>query len=138
MISFMGKIMLIGDKTVAFFDIWSIEHLMVGIILTFILNKTFPNKKVNLILLLLLISGFWECSEHYLEEGLLGPKIQDWFAGIEHWGNRLIGDNLVMAMGYLIYNKYPKSIYLAGIFSFVFFLFHLCCPSSMDIQNILF
>ena len=129
--------MLIGDKTVAFFDIWSIEHLMMGIILSFVLNKIWTSQRENLICLLL-ISCLWECIEHYLEEGLLGAKIQNWFAGTEYWGNRLIGDNLIVVIGYLIYNKYPKSIYLAGIFSFTFFLFHLCCHSSMDIQNILF
>ena len=133
----MEKIMLIGNKTIAFFDIWSFEHLMVGIVLAFILNQIFPNKKNNLILFLL-ISCFWECLEHYLEEGLLGTKIQNWFAGTEYWGNRLIADNLVMVMGYLIYNKYPKSIYIALILSGIFLVLHLCYPSSMDIQNILF
>ena len=129
--------MLIGDKTVAFFDIWSLEHLMAGIILAFILNRIFPNKKVN-ILLLLLISLLWECLEHYLEEGLLGVKIKNWFAGIEYWGNRLIGDNLVVLLGYLIYNKYPKSIYISLIISGCFLALHLFFPSSMDIQTILF
>lgn len=129
--------MLIGEKTIAFFDIWSLEHLMTGIILAFILNRICSNKKVN-ILFLLLISLLWECLEHYLEEGLLGVKIQNWFAGIEYWGNRLIGDNLVMIIGGLIYNKYPKSVYFAGVLSVVFFVLHLFFPSSMDIQNLFF
>lgn len=129
--------MIFGDKTVAFFDIWSIEHLMVGIILAFILNLIFPNKRTNIVLLLL-FSCFWECLEHYLEEGLLGEKIQNWLAGIEYWGNRLIGDNLVMLIGCLIYNKYPKSIYISLILSGCFLALHLCYPSSMDIQKTLF
>ena len=133
----MNEKMFFGDKTVAFFDIWSIEHLMTGVFCAFVLNKVFPNKKSNLILLLV-ISCFWECLEHYLEEGLLGVKIKNWFSGTEYWGNRLFGDNLVIVLGYFIYNKYPKSIYYALVFSVVFLLLHLCYPSSMDIQRILF
>lgn len=129
--------MLFGDKTVALFDIWSIEHLMVGIVLAFVLNKFASNKKENL-LWLLLISVFWECCEHYFEEGLLGGKIQNWFAGTEYWANRLIGDNLVLILGYFIYKKYPKSIYFALVLSGIFLLLHLCYPSSMDIQKIAF
>ena len=129
--------MLFGNKMEAFFDIWSIEHLMMGIILAFILNKFFSNKKENL-LWLLLISFCWECCEHYLEEGLLGIKIQNWFAGTEYWGNRLIGDNLVLVLGYCIYKKYPKSIYFSVFLSVIFLLLHIYCSSSMDIQKNLF
>ena len=127
----------IGDKTVAVFDIWSIEHLMMGVILSYAINKISSNRKVNL-LVLLLISFFWECVEHYLEEGLLGFKIQNWMAGTEYWGNRLIGDNLLMILGYLIYEKYPKSIFFAFILFGIFLILHLCCLSSMDIQKIYF
>ena len=129
--------MLFGDKTSAVFDIWSIEHLINGIILTFILNKIFLDRKYTFVFLLL-ISCFWECLEHYLEEGLCGSKIQNWFAGTEYWGNRLFGDNLMVILAYFIYNRYPKSIYFSFILSAFFLLLHLFCPSSMDIQKILF
>ena len=81
---------------------------------------------------------FWESLEYYLEGGLLGAKIQNWLAGTEYWGNRLIGDNLAIVLGYFIYNKYPRSFYFSLVLSIVFLLLHLCYPSSMDIQKILF
>ena len=129
--------MLLGNKTEAFFDIWSFEHLMTGIILAFILNKAFLNKRSNLILFLAL-SFLWEFIEYYLERGLFGIKIQNWFAGNEYWGNRLIGDNLVMLLGYIIYTRYPKSIFYAVLLSLTFLCFHLFLPSSMALQEILF
>ena len=113
--------MLFGDKTEAFFDIWSIEHFMTGIILAFILNKIFPNKKSNFILLLA-VSFLWELLEYHLERGELGSKVQNWLSGTEYWGNRLIGDNFVVMMGYFCYNKYPKSVYFTFLFSAIFFI----------------
>ena len=130
------KTMIFGDKTSAIFDIWSVEHLLTGIILAFILAKLLPNKK-SIFLLLLLVSCFWECLEHYLEEGLMGQKIQTWFAGTEYWGNRLFGDNLMIILGYVLYRKYPKTAYIAFVLVGIFLTIHLMFPSSMDLQKII-
>ena len=128
--------MLFGDKTNAIFDIWSFEHFLNGIVLAFILKKIF--KKNSKIEIVLLISFIWECLEHYLEEGLLGSSVKNWFAGEEYWGNRLIGDGFLVMMGYIVYNKYNKTAYVATILTIIFFITHLFFPSSMDIQKYLF
>ena len=128
--------MIFGDKTTAIFDIWSVEHLFTGIILAWLISKISHTPKSNLPVLLL-ISCFWECLEHYLETGLWGITVQHWFAGVEYWGNRLIGDNLTVFFGYFIYKKYPKTIYFAFGISLIFFCSHLFFPSSMDIQKFL-
>lgn len=130
-------VMLFGDKTTAIFDIWSLEHFLCGIILSFFIKSTSSELKFNLAVLLL-ISCFWECLEHYLEEGLLGVTIQNWFSGTEYWANRLIGDNLMIIAGLFTHIRYPKSIYFACILWLMFLLLHLYSTSSMYIQELLF
>lgn len=129
--------MLFGDKSEAIFDIWSCEHILTGIMLTYLLTFLFPRKKSNLEMLLIL-SLTWECIEHYLEEGLLGNTIKNWFAGTEYWANRIIGDNCMMILGYFIYIKWKKCIYIALFLGSLFLYFHLTSTSSMDIQKFLF
>jgi hypothetical protein len=137
-----------GFKTEATFDVWSIEHLMMGISLasfSFMLIKKW-NKKEEIpaplqlkisFLLVLVMALFWEALEHYIELGLLGSKIGYWFQGVEHWSNRLISDNLMVMSGWLIYTKKNKIVWFARIFSFIWLFFHIIIfPHSMYLHTL--
>jgi hypothetical protein len=137
-----------GFKTEAAFDVWSIEHLMMGISLasvSFMVIKKWKKKeeisasleKKISFLMVLAIAFFWEALEHYIELGLLGPKIEYWFQGVEHWSNRLIADNLMVMCGWFIYIKKNKIIWFAKIFSFIWAFFHIIIfPHSMYLHTL--
>jgi hypothetical protein len=137
-----------GFKTEATFDVWSIEHLMMGISLasfSFMIIKKW-NKKEEIpaslqmkisFLLVLATALFWEALEHYVELGLLGSKIEYWFQGVEHWSNRLISDNLMVMSGWLIYTRKNKIVWFARIFSIIWLFFHIIIfPHSMYLHTL--
>jgi hypothetical protein len=144
--------MIIGDKTLAWFDIWSIEHFISGatlgsIILIFlrkVLNENLVvfEKRSTLGLYLILIFGcsyVWEAVEHYLEEGLLNASVTFWFHGVEFWGNRLITDPILVALGSFVYLRWPRIGTFAYIFSTSWVFVHvLVFPHCMYLQELLF
>ena len=140
--------MLWGNKTVAVFDFWSIEHLLagmtLGIMVQFIRRKIYQGSHEDLtarfmeISLLFAISFFWEVIEHYLELGLAGDAVTYWFAGEEYWANRIISDPLLVYGGYLVsrhnYLLAGRARYLSFLWLFVhIFLF----PHSMYLHEIM-
>ncbi|MDR0555387.1 MAG: hypothetical protein LBG76_11420 [Treponema sp.] len=144
--------LLWGLKTEAAFDLWSLEHLANGIAMAaaaqFILRSLVKNKipeaqRVFFSLTLVIAAAlFWENAEHYIEAGLLsgawGERVTFWFAGIEHWTNRLLGDNLMIFFGWLIYTKKPRFAFAAKLFSTVWLLLHiLVFPDSMYLQRLI-
>ena len=67
-----------GYKEAAFFDVWSIEHIAMGIAITSIVcafkqsaryGHVFPNQ-YGVVFCVLLFSFAWEATEHYMETGL--------------------------------------------------------------------
>lgn len=152
---------IFGHKTIAVFDVWSIEHIMAGIsfgsLAFFYTRKEILNiigqfggtienlSKVNRaiivrfdLILVLLIAYFWETFEHYLEVGLLGDKVMYWFQGVEVWSNRFISDPLMLILGYFLVTRWPKLVWPARIFSLVWLFFHIFIfPHSMYLQDIL-
>jgi hypothetical protein len=68
---------------------------------------------------------FWEMIEHYLEEGLLGWRTQEWFRGVEFWGNRVIADPLLLIVGYLLVRRYPSLAWPARVCLAVWFVIHV-------------
>ena len=143
-----------GDKTVAMFDVWSLEHLVNGIAIAgmaeMIIKKVFKKteiepierKKISFILVLA-AALLWECVEHYLEAGVLpgaiGARVTYWFQGVEHWSNRLIGDTLTVMLGWYIYNWKKYLALPAKIFTTLWMLVHLFIfPDSMYLQRLLF
>jgi hypothetical protein len=143
-----------GYKTVAMFDIWSLEHFVNGIALAglaaLITGKLLKKEEINPaswkiinIIFVLTIALLWECVEHYMEAGVLpgeiGERVTFWFQGIEHWSNRLIGDTLAIMLGWLVYNKKEGLALPAKIFTTLWMIIHIFVfPDSMYLQRILF
>ena len=138
-----------GLKTEAAFDVWSLEHLMMGISLAglshIIVKRLTRNETVSETLktklsfiLVLLCALVWEVIEHYVELGLLGGKIAYWFQGQEHWSNRIIADNIMVLLGWFIYQKSNKMAWFARIFSLVWLFFHIVIfPHSMYLHELM-
>ena len=143
-----------GHKTEAMFDLWSFEHFANGIgiaavavLITGRLLKRYEidptlRKLINFILIFTL-SLLWECIEHYIEAGVLpgaiGMRVTHWFQGIEHWSNRLIGDTLMVMMGWYVYTRKGSLAVPAKVFSLVWLIVHVFVfPDSMYLQRLLF
>ena len=134
-----------GDKTIALFDVWSIEHFMTGIFI-----GAFISTRTNDILQrlpknyryryhfykVMAIAFFWECIEHYLEAGLLSSVVTTWFRGVELWANRLITDPLLVLCGYCIVQRYPRITLPARLFSVIWLILHIFVfPDCMYLQD---
>ena len=143
--------MIWGLKTLAFFDIWTLEHLLSGISIGAfsiqINNKLFKNnfdlnrKDINTsyfdLILVLLFAYIWETAEHYLETGLAGYKVKFWFQGVEFWANRFISDPLITVVGYYISKKYLFLVNPARFLSLLWLLIHVFIfPHSMYLHEI--
>ena len=120
--------MLWGIKTEAAFDVWSIEHIIMGISVAWlaqiIVNKIVGQEQLSETLkkrisffITLMIAYMWETLEHYLETGLAGQTVEYWLQGVEHWSNRLISDNLMVLSGWYIYQQQNKMLAFARVFS---------------------
>jgi hypothetical protein len=145
--------LLLGFKTEAAFDLWSLEHLANGLAYGFladtVVKKIFTNNSLSEAQKLFIkgcivfaIALLWENIEHYIEAGVLtgviGGRITYWFQGVEHWSNRLIADNLLVLLGWYIYTKQNRLALAAQIFSTVWMAFHIFIfPHSMYLQNLL-
>jgi hypothetical protein len=134
--------MLIGHKTAAMFDLWSIAHFLSGVSLAALLPRwlaTRSSSRRSEIVLLLLVSLAWESLEHYLEEGLAGAWLAGWFDGVEHWSNRLIGDQLMILAGFWFYQRSPGSAIRLKAASLAWLAVHLVMlPDSMVVNDLLF
>ena len=141
--------MIWGLKTVAFFDIWTVEHLLSGISIgsfSMYLNKKKIKNEFKIdkhkgyyfdVILVLLIAYIWETAEHYLETGLAGESVEYWFQGVEFWANRFISDPLITVFGYFISKYYPTTVTPARIISLLWLLIHIFIfPHSMYLHDI--
>jgi hypothetical protein len=142
--------LILWAKTEAAFDIWSIEHLVsgmvIGAIVDFIVKKYFLKwEKVSRSLelkidfiLVLTISIFWENLEHYIEVWLWWQRVEVWMQWVEHWSNRLIFDDTMVLLGWFIRTKQNKVVWFARIFSFVWIFFHIFVfPDCMYLQRVI-
>src|SRR5688500_8550924 len=103
-----------GHKSIALFDVWSIEHVLAGISIgAFVIKASrfahkrwrtteVPVRRNTDVVTVLLFAFVWETAEHYMELGLIGLTVANWFAGVEMWGNRMITDPLMVFLGYKI------------------------------------
>lgn len=136
-----------GLKTEATFDVWSIEHIIMGISIAcftaWLTQKIIGQENVSetlqrrlSLILTLLIAYMWETLEHYLETGLAGQAVAYWLQGVEHWSNRLICDNLMVLLGWWIYNQKKPIIWFARTFSLIWLFVHiLIFPHGMYIHE---
>lgn len=128
-------------------EVWAPNHVFTGLALGFLIAgrpvqvlKFLPNKYFYRyhIYKILCYTFIWETIEHYLEEGMLGEAIQDWLLGVEYWGNRLITDPIIVAIGYVLIQFYPKTIIPARFLGFSWLFVHIIVfPHSLYLQHYL-
>ncbi len=137
-----------GVKTESTFDVWSVEHIIMGISVAWlaqiIVNKIVGQEQVSETLkkrisffITLMIAYMWETLEHYLETGLAGQAVEYWLQGVEHWSNRLISDNLMVLTGWYIYQQQNKMLAFARVFSAIWLIVHIFVfPHSMYLHEL--
>lgn len=140
-----------GLKTVAIFDVWTIEHALTGVSVGSavrkknhsIFKKLFGLEKpekhpIHFDLTGVLCLAFaWETLEHYIETGLFGSAVEYWFQGIEFWPNRLLADPILLVIGYYISKRYPRLIVPARFLSVIWLAVHIFAfPHSMYLHEI--
>jgi hypothetical protein len=141
-----------GVKTVAMMDVWTIEHLLSGLSVGHAVRKNNHKvfkKKLGLekhhiltrhfdVMGVLFLAYLWETVEHYLETGIAGETVKNWFQGVEFWPNRIIFDPLMLVLGYLIAKKYPRLVKPARICSLAWLIIHIFIfPHSMYLHELL-
>ena len=131
---------LIGDRTRAAFDLWSLQHFCAGVVLGAILMRTSvgiaPQRSYALFGAFLALS--WEAAELAMEAGWFGVAISNWKDGFEHWSNRLIGDPLMVTIGCLLARRFRHAWKFVLAPAGVWLLINVTSPSSMTIQRMLF
>ena len=135
-----------GLKTLALFDIWSIEHFLTGISIDALVHFFHIRKiskkdhKYVCIIFVLFIAYFWEAVEFYLEAGYTNvDAITYWFQGVEFWGNRLLTDPAMVLLGHLVAVRYnsKKIIWSARFLSFAWLFIHIFVfPHCMYLQEV--
>lgn len=142
--------MIWGLKTVAIFDVWSLEHLLSGMSIGYIaiqvrkivfniksriIDENFATRYFELVLVLL-VAYFWETVEHYLESGIAGAEITYWFQGVEYWPNRIISDPLITLSGYYISKRFQYFVTPARLASLLWLYINIFIfPNSMYLQE---
>jgi hypothetical protein len=132
--------LLIGDRTRAAFDLWSLQHFCGGVLLGALLMRTpvgsAPRRRFALFGALLALS--WEAAELAMEAGLFGAAISHWKDGFEHWSNRLFGDPLMVTSGCLVARRFGHAWKIVLVPAGIWLLINVTSPSSMTIQRLLF
>ena len=127
--------LLWGEKSVAMFDVWSIEHFVTGINAYFVCSHPRARRIFSVVGGLVAGCYAWEALEHYLELGLAGPAVKYWFHGVEHPMNRLVGDPLVLFFGAFVAHGRAYLSLPAKIFSATWLFIHIVIfPHSMVLQ----
>ncbi|MFA5130630.1 MAG: hypothetical protein WC477_07025 [Patescibacteria group bacterium] len=130
---------LMGDRSVAVFDLWSLQHFCAGILLASIAIRIASlglwREKLGMILLFEIC---WEALELSMESGYFGQTIAQWKGGFEHWSNRLIGDPLMVIIGALVAKKFSSAWKIIFIPATLWLLLNISYSSSMHVQHALF
>ncbi len=125
-----------GDKTEAWFDIWSLEHFIAGMTMASIVLILFPkfagtelNEKTRIkffSVIILLIAYMWEVAEFYMEAGYTNIEaVTYWFQGVEFWGNRFVTDPWLVLVGALIAYHHSFLKWPSRVFSFSWLFVHV-------------
>tara|TARA_B100000315_G_C14390738_1_gene501814 strand:+ start:191 stop:631 length:441 start_codon:yes stop_codon:yes gene_type:complete len=143
--------MIWGFKTVSILDVWTFEHFLSGIsigALAVRCNMKIFKNKLDLdgqdiktpyfdLIFVLMVAYAWETVEHYLEIGLMGDVVANWFQGVEFWANRIFSDPLITLVGYYIAKGKPKLITPARVVSLIWLLVHVFIfPHSMYLHEV--
>jgi len=125
-----------GYRNYAVFDLWSIHHGFAGVVIGKIVLQKFE-KPLTFVCAVLIVALSWEGLELLMEYGNMGTAISAWKGGYEHWGNRLIGDPLMVMVGGLIARKNHQIWKYALIYCIVWFSLNAISSDSMSIQRVL-
>ncbi|MCH2038949.1 MAG: hypothetical protein MK137_10210 [Rickettsiales bacterium] len=146
---------LFGDKTVAFLDVWSLEHFVTGICISHVsaylgallfkggashYNAAEVSKNPReWLVYILLVACIWEVIEFYMEAGYTGiDGVTYWFQGVEFWANRLISDPILVIVGGYLGLKHKKLVIYARCFSIVWLFVHIFVfPHSMYLHELM-
>jgi hypothetical protein len=122
------------------FDLWSLQHFCGGVLIGSLLLRT-PLASLggrSFLLVSLLVALSWEAAELAMEAGWFGREISTWKDGYEHWGNRLIGDPLMVTTGSMLGRRTSLAWKIVVVPAAVWLVLNVTSPSSMSIQRELF
>jgi len=137
---FLPSLPIFGHKSVSVFDLWSIQHFLVGIgvgrlfvrLIAPLANAHNQSRYTELYALSAVVSFvyIWEWLETCLENGLVGGAVANWFHGQEWMLNRWLMDPLLVFVGYFIGRKCTRVVWPSRVFVvsflivFVFYFKH--------------
>lgn len=132
-----------GEKTVSWFDVWSIEDFIAGISIGGLWLRAgrcrgagrAPRKSAYL-LGILATALLWELVEYCIEAGYVWDRATYWMQGIEFIGNRFITDPLLVIAGSLVAWRRSGQAMFASMFSTVWVSLHVFAfPHCMYLQD---
>ncbi len=139
--SHWNTVELIGHKSSAIFDLWSLFHILTGVAIGNIIYSAvydFTEETRSSLILkteawtLLLLCYCWEFVEYWLEMGKAGVFVAYWLQGQEHWLNRLLSDPLLVLIGYMVSRRFKIFIWPARmILAAWIWIFITILPHSM-------
>jgi hypothetical protein len=132
--------LVVGDRTQAMFDLWSLQHFCGGILIGALLVRFQPLPSGWRVFALAVgaIALSWEAIELAMEAGVFGAGVSRWKDGYEHWSNRLVGDPLLVVCGALVARRFAYAWKIAMAPASVWLLINVASPSSMYIQRLIF
>lgn len=127
-----------GDRNEAIFDLWSVQHLLSGILIgSFIAvsGRAAKLSRSRILLMMLTLALVWEAIELSMEIGFFGAAVAQWKHGFEHWGNRFIGDPGMFILGGLLARKLKFAWPWILAAESVWLIANIAMPNSMVIQR---
>jgi len=136
---------LIGHKSAALLDLWSLCHFFVGVAIgNFVFRgsndgindgKNSSGRKKNeffTLFIILALAYAWELLEFRLEAGDGGEYIAYWLQGREYWLNRLLSDPFLVLIGSMFSRRFQLLIWPARVILVAWiWLFAFIFPHSM-------
>lgn len=125
---------LVGLKTEALFDLWSVEHAMGGMLVGWGLRRSDRYSLFSDWLWLVLSAAYgWELAECWMEvHGT--THMQTWLAGTEHWSNRLVTDPLLFTLCAFYSRWTPGNPWVSVVTYPTWYMINLLQPTCMSLQ----
>ncbi|NQV12674.1 MAG: hypothetical protein HQ530_00020 [Parcubacteria group bacterium] len=138
---FSGRVdlpLLVGYRDDAILDLWSIHHLLAGVVVGRIVFCKFKEPLV-FVSAVLFVALAWEGSEVLMEAGEIGKGLAVWKGGFEHWGNRFVGDLVAVTLGgwWFWTHRSNRLWQSALVFCLLWFAINFTTPDSMYVQRFL-
>lgn len=136
-----------GEKTVAWFDVWSVEHFIAGMAFGSLWlwlarlqaerGQYHPATQQHLYVAnILALAYLWEAVEFYIEAGYVWDRATYWMQGVEFIGNRLLTDPLLTLAGALAVQRKIVLRHFARIFTLLWLGTHIFVfPHSMYLHD---